>query len=908
MLRDMPLDATAELEGIPYYEQTVLELRDGETYQCLICTVEMDASCPMYACHQCYRVYDYECIRRWALKATSTTVDRTWKCPNCYHVNRKVPPKNRHTCWCGKQVNLDPNYINPNSCGQTCGAPICQHGCSKLCHLGPHEECMVRIDFKCRCGKLTEEIPCYEAKAAKRNFSCDQPCGLPMPCGIHKCERVCHNGPCGPCKEEIAGDIKCYCGLTTRNKMVCSEVSVVARSKVSKYKSWIGAFACDRMREVPYSCGKHSFHEKCIAPPSLPKRTPCPYSPENCTTCPCGKTQLAELGSTRTACTDHISSCGKVCGKQLSCGNHTCPMTCHDGNCMDPCLVITEQKCACEQRRFLVPCQFPHSPSCTAKCESLMSCRRHRCAERCCSGRPHSVKRNSRRRRESPDDESEVEAQHVCLKDCNRVLLCGIHMCNYKCHAGKCPPCLESDSNDLICPCGKTIVPAPVRCGTKLPRCTHPCRNSLLDTWPCGHSPPSHNCHPLDEPCPPCTITVKKTCRCGKNEIRTFCYNDDVSCSRPCKKPLSYCNHFCQVPCHSDGQCQQTCKQACGLPRKACEHVCKAKCHGHTACPESPCTEKKTITCSCGHKSSTKICSEYAGKDDGIGASQHLSCDEDCAKFQRHQQLMRAFGVVEKATSEEDEALLLAQRSQSFDDLHLPFTEYVLSVFTKQSQWCTQIEQYLIKLMDDSSPKALHFKPMRAAQRRFVHELSSSFGLYSESQDPEPKRSVYVKKTGISRVPAIGLSKAAPLYTSFKKLEREFKANSESAVTKKLVSVHIDDSPESQHDAAINAILLSGLTSFASESALRDCFADYFSQTLLNCPQYVVRGTEGYIFPTDYLSLSANAEKDLTKLAGYFRLLFQEQNLWTDISTCKLDSNLNRIGSCESPAADCLGQ
>ncbi|CAI5104801.1 BBT_HP_G0131780.mRNA.1.CDS.1 [Saccharomyces cerevisiae] len=64
-------------------------------------------------------------------------------------------------------------------------------------------------------------------------------------------------------------------------------------------------------------------------------------------------------------------------------------------------------------------------------------------------------------------DESLVEAKHICLKPCNLTLSCGIHKCQRKCHPGKCPPCLESDSNDLVCPCGKTVVPAPVRCGTE---------------------------------------------------------------------------------------------------------------------------------------------------------------------------------------------------------------------------------------------------------------------------------------------------------------------------------------------------------------------------------------------------------------------------------------------------------
>lgn len=150
-------------DAMHYYERAIQEIAKGDSYVCMICTVEMDYTCQMYACKQCYRVFDYECIREWALKSTEKTVDRIWKCPNCYHVNKKVPPKNRPTCWCGKVVNPEPNPLNPNSCGQTCNAHTCVHGCSKICHLGPHPECTRIITIKCRCGKHTKDISCYQS-------------------------------------------------------------------------------------------------------------------------------------------------------------------------------------------------------------------------------------------------------------------------------------------------------------------------------------------------------------------------------------------------------------------------------------------------------------------------------------------------------------------------------------------------------------------------------------------------------------------------------------------------------------------------------------------------------------------------------------------------------------------------
>lgn len=138
-------------DDLQYYERAIQEIAKGDSYICMICTVEMDYTCQMFACKKCYRVFDYACIREWALKSTEKTVDKIWKCPNCYHVGKKVPTRNRPTCWCGNVVNPDPNQLDPNSCGQTCNAPTCVHGCFKICHLGPHPECTRMVEIKCHC-------------------------------------------------------------------------------------------------------------------------------------------------------------------------------------------------------------------------------------------------------------------------------------------------------------------------------------------------------------------------------------------------------------------------------------------------------------------------------------------------------------------------------------------------------------------------------------------------------------------------------------------------------------------------------------------------------------------------------------------------------------------------------------
>lgn len=88
-------------KDMAYYEKAVQEIAKGDSYSCLICTVELDYTCKLYACEKCYRVYDYECIREWAEKSTSKRTDKLWACPNCFYTKKAIPKKNRPTCWCG---------------------------------------------------------------------------------------------------------------------------------------------------------------------------------------------------------------------------------------------------------------------------------------------------------------------------------------------------------------------------------------------------------------------------------------------------------------------------------------------------------------------------------------------------------------------------------------------------------------------------------------------------------------------------------------------------------------------------------------------------------------------------------------------------------------------------------------
>lgn len=900
-------------DDMQYYERAIQEISSGDSYVCMICTVEMDYTCQMFACKRCYRVFDYGCIREWALKSTEKTVDRIWKCPNCYYVSKRVPVKNRPTCWCGKVVNPDPNPLDPNSCGQTCNASTCMHGCSKICHLGPHPECTRMVEIMCHCGKHSKSIFCYQSKVMKKNFSCQEVCGLPLSCSIHTCKKKCHPGLCGPCPEMIIRkdspkkQIKCYCGNHTRANIKCSETKFPKSGKSSKDENgnrWIGVFACADNRVVDYSCRKHSFIESCISPPTINGEKACPFLPSSLKTCPCGRTALEELTKPRKHCDDPIPTCDSRCGKPLKCGKHSCPFTCHDKACMEPCLQIDSVKCACEQSTFSVPCGFQGRPRCNIKCESLMSCRRHRCIDRCCSGRPSAIRRKKNLfRTQDLLDESLVEAKHICLKPCNLTLSCGIHKCQRKCHPGKCPPCLESDSNDLVCPCGKTVVPAPVRCGTKLPTCNHPCIKVVRGESTCGHKPMPHTCHSLDVSCPPCTETVFKPCKCGKKtKVRTVCFQTDVSCGIKCGIPLSYCYHTCQKTCHLPGNCQKVCKQTCGQKRLNCNHECPKPCHGKTECPDLPCATLVKIYCKCGRIKKSVTC---GAKSDRVSVTESsvLDCNEECEALKRLKELKEAFGIKEETnnfTSNELDALKkLVSVATTFEELQLPFTEAALSVYSKQERWCSQIEAILNKLMDDKTRSSLHFKPMRPPQRHFVRELAKAYGLYSESQDREPMRSVFIKKedNGASNKPVLSLAEAYPLYESFKQLQKERKAQEfQARTTAKLINFEVQDTEPKVEVAKKNGFLVQNLVAGNTAEDLRRFFEPHLKHTLVVNPQYLILddGKTALVYPENYETASVNTERDMELLVGHFDFMAKEAFLADSISLCSTEEELER--------------
>ncbi|CAN6607074.1 FKBP12-associated protein 1 [Trichomonascus vanleenenianus] len=740
-----------DLHGMDLSEILKLEIENGD-YTCLICTSEIDVDSKIWSCDVCYRVYDLECINQWSLrglknKPTSESGGRkNWKCPSCnaayYH------PVTRYTCWCGKVENPAYNGLIPHSCGQTCTEKLegCVHGCSSMCHPGPHTECTaIGPAMRCRCGKNKKQWPCV-ITPYKTGWGCGSECGEWLPCGEHRCQRKCHDGLCGKCPELVRA--QCYCGKDTR-EIPCYE-KFGLMSELDNGDKWIGYFSCGQVCGEQFECGHHTCKSKCHSRKTNDRQ--CPFTPVENEKCPCGKTRVNEVlgGRERASCTEPLPTCKKQCGKSSKCG-HPCLALCHTGPC-PPCREVLPFSCACGSMKCDVPCAYAKSGSkfkCKKRCTAMMDCRRHRCSEICCGYEQTALDREKLRKKKLRSnislgsEDAVTEPVHQCQETCNKLLNCEKHRCRETCHSGPCRPCLESSMEDYHCPCGRTTLQAPIRCGSMLPKCKHPCTRVPA----CGHPPVIHECHDDTVECPKCPQLVTKQCVCGKEMVKGVqCHREWASCGKICGKTLS-CGHICQKVCHKEGDCEKPpkCRAICQKPL-LCGHPHRAMCHPGKECGDvfPPCEEMVTVKCPCGHQQNVKRCNNKA-------ETEVLVCNESCAIAERNRKLAEALDIdVAKRADEQ------AQHEYN-DDL--------LDLYHVDPAFGDSVEQQLIDFVKgyaksaDQAFKVLNFPPMKSRQRMLIHLLAEEFNLPSVSQDAPPNRNVVVMHPARGTIPKARLRK-----------------------------------------------------------------------------------------------------------------------------------------------------
>jgi len=211
--------------------------------------------------HACGRAFD--CGKHYCQKDCHPQDEEPAHCPFSPDVVTRCP--------CGKTPVTDiaagrDSCTDPiPHCDKVCNKILdCGHQCQDNCHTGPCSQCEQEIELDCRCGRTKTTVICHERDlhsplcervcrvqlscgrhehgvrccpaekraiervAAKRRAKSSAPsneefeaehiclrvCGRELKCGKHRCQQMCHRGPCPSCLEAVFDEISCNCGRT----------------------------------------------------------------------------------------------------------------------------------------------------------------------------------------------------------------------------------------------------------------------------------------------------------------------------------------------------------------------------------------------------------------------------------------------------------------------------------------------------------------------------------------------------------------------------------------------------------------------------------------------------------------------------------------------------------------------
>ncbi|GLV33994.1 uncharacterized protein CBL_11123 [Carabus blaptoides fortunei] len=425
---------------------------------------------------------------------TCTQVCHTGACGQC----ARAEPR---TCPCGKTQYELPCTEETPTCGDTCGKVLeCgAHTCNQRCHKEKCGTCLELAVKRCRCGLHEKEVQCKKSYLCETKCKqvrdcnkhpcnrkccdgncppCEKPCARTLPCGLHKCASICHRGPCYPCAQTT--QVKCRCGGTT--------VTVpCGRRKRTRPPP------CNRLCNLPPDCHhtQRTAH-RCHFGDCPPCKQPCARKQPRCEhTCPapCHSAVLVRVEAQKVRvfweetgprierkalpCPECVvpmrvtclgghemcewpcyrakpSSCERLCGRQLACGNHTCTYVCHRVQGTVGNEVMAGTNCqVCEK-----PCEFPRPLGCV-----------HDCPEPCHTGTCPLCKQMIRmkchcglnqlyiRCAEWTAPEAGAELLQSCKNQCPKLYDCG-HRCKAPCHSGPCPNADQCKKKvKLTCPC-----------------------------------------------------------------------------------------------------------------------------------------------------------------------------------------------------------------------------------------------------------------------------------------------------------------------------------------------------------------------------------------------------------------------------------------------------------------------
>lgn len=291
----------------------------------------------------------------------------------------------------------------------------------------------------CPCGKKAlQDLPASPRKACTDSIStCGGICGKARNnCG-HRCNAVCHEGPCPPCEEQVT--LVCRCG-NDKKTTKCRNISAEDANE----------FYCERICRALRACGRHECGRKCCPlayqeANKKQRRRPLPMDNDD------------PLGF-------HI--CDRVCGRKLNCGQHNCEQPDHRGPC-PPCLrsSFEEISCNCGSTVLMPPVPCSTRIQCNQPCARPdPPCGHSKPAHTCheddvlCPPCPFLTEKQCMCGSSSVKNVRCSQATVSCGKTCGKLLKCGYHRCKKMCHLpGECEDCAQT-------------------CGKPKSICGHPCQ------------------------------------------------------------------------------------------------------------------------------------------------------------------------------------------------------------------------------------------------------------------------------------------------------------------------------------------------------------------------------------------------------------------------------------------------
>ncbi|GJP29329.1 hypothetical protein CLOM_g16455 [Closterium sp. NIES-68] len=445
-------------------------LRTGQI-ECMICYDTVGRSAAVWSCHSCYAVFHLHCTRKWAKAPSSGAA------PDLAAANAGGGAGG--SAGGGAGMGGAAGGVGGGGGGGTAAGAAggsgsegwrCP-GCQAV-QLTPPSH----LRYLCFCGQ--REDPPFDPYLVPHSCgeTCHRPLGLPGSSCPHLCTLMCHPGPCPPCSA-MGSTESCF-------------------------------------------CGGQRFQRRCSEAATKPGGV----------------------------------SCGERCGAVLRCGRHVCERVCHEGPCGE-CGEVVVAQCVCgkeeQQRRCssLTPSDPPlisPTPTPVADAPLLPPLTSPSKATKVDSGTTTSSS-SSPLCDESKGDSSTttpssnsgssgvylVKGAFSCSTICNKLLPCGNHHCQKRCHSvsSPCGDCQFSPSTVHTCPCGKQPITALLQkagqakgrtsCLDPIPTCGAGCGKLL----PCGLHVCASLCHVGE--CPPCERPVEQQCACGES-VRTV----------PCHKTL----------------------------------------------------------------------------------------------------------------------------------------------------------------------------------------------------------------------------------------------------------------------------------------------------------------------------------------------------------------------------------